>query len=63
MKDFLLTKGTDLIIWKKNPPSSSHFGGVWERQIRSARAILAGLLKNHGRSLDTESLGTLMSEC
>ena len=38
-------------------------GGVWERQIRSARAILSSLLKTHGqKSLDDESLITLMIE-
>ena len=37
-------------------------GGVWERQIRSARAILSSLLKTHGESLDDESLITLMTE-
>ena len=26
VKDFLATKGTDWIVWKKNPPSTSHFG-------------------------------------
>eukprot|EP00794_Sanderia_malayensis_P004022 gene4022-4571_t len=37
-------------------------GGVWERQIRSVRAILSSLLKNHGHSLDDESLRTLLTE-
>ena len=37
-------------------------GGIWERQIRSARGILASLLQTHGHSLDKESLQTLMSE-
>ena len=63
VNDFLLTKGTDLIILDKNPSSSSNFVRVCERQICSARAILTSLIKNHGRSLDTESLGTLMPEC
>ena len=36
--------------------------GVWERQIRSARAILLSLLKTHGKSLDEESLLTLLTE-
>ena len=63
VKDFLATKGSDWIVWKKNPPSASHFGGIWERQIRTARSILAGLLDCHGRSLDTESLQTLLTEC
>ena len=54
--------GRDWIKWHKNPPFASHMGGVWERQIRSARAILASILKTHGKSLDDESLLTLMTE-
>ena len=49
-------------VWKFNPPAASHFGGVWERQIRSARDILSALLKTHSSSLDDESLTTLMTE-
>ena len=37
-------------------------GGVWERQIRSARYILATLVKTHGHSLNDEELITLMAE-
>ena len=37
-------------------------GGIWEHQIRSARAILNSLLQIHGHSLDEESLQTLMTE-
>ena len=37
-------------------------GGVWERQIRSARAILSSLISTHSRSLDDESLETLLIE-
>ena len=37
-------------------------GGVWERQIRSARNILATLLKTHGHSLNGEGLRTLVAE-
>ena len=37
-------------------------GGVWERQIRSPRAILNSLLKIHGSSLSHESLQTLLVE-
>ena len=35
-------------------------GGVWERQVRSSRSILEGLLKTHSHSLHVESLVTLM---
>ena len=34
--------------------------GVWELQIRSARSILAALLKQYVESLDNESLRTLL---
>ena len=44
-QSFLLEQGGDWIRWHKNPPLASHMGGVWEQQIRSARAILGTLLK------------------
>ena len=62
VKDFLGSKDADWIVWK-NPPNASHFVRIWKRQIHSARAILNGLLNNHGKSLDTEPLQTLMVEC
>ena len=37
-------------------------GGVWERQIRSACAILSYLLSTHTKSLDKEFLLTLVVE-
>ena len=43
-------------VWDFNPPSASHMGGVWERQIRSARNVLTCLMKTHSASLDDESL-------
>ena len=39
-----------------------HMGGVWERQIQSARNILAALLKIHGQSLNDKGLRTLVAE-
>ena len=38
--NFLLDRGCDWFEFKMNSPSASHMGGVWERQIRSVRAIL-----------------------
>ena len=62
IQSFMEGIGGDWIKWHKNPPFASHMGGVWERQIRSARAILASMLKTHGKSLDNGSLLTLMTE-
>jgi hypothetical protein len=46
------------IKWNFNPPTASHMGGVWERQIRSVRKILSALTKQ--QTLNDESLLTLM---
>ena len=62
IKSFLQENGADWILWHNNPPGASHMGGVWERQIWSARNILEGLLKIHSHSLNDESLKTLMAE-
>ena len=62
IKSFLQGNGADWILWHNNPPGASHMGGVWERQIPSARTILEGLLKTHSHSLNDESLRTLMAE-
>ena len=46
-----------------NPPSASHMGGVWERQIRTVRSVLTGLLdKGTSSRLDTTSLRVIMYE-
>ena len=37
-------------------------GGVWKRQIRSARRILFSLLQTHGKAFDEQSLLTPMDE-
>ena len=55
--DFLLQRRID---WSFNPPGVSHFGGVWERLIRSIRKILKGLCNE--QVLTDESLNTLMCE-
>ena len=48
--------------WIFNPPSASHMGGVWERQIRTTRKVLTVLLHEHGTRLDDESFRTLLCE-
>ena len=35
------------IEWRWNPPGASHFGGAWERLIRSVRKILNALPNKH----------------
>ena len=52
-------EGTD---WIFNPPSASHMGGIWERQIRTTRKVLTVLLHEHGSRLDDESFRTLLCE-
>ncbi|KAK3736794.1 hypothetical protein QZH41_011744 [Actinostola sp. cb2023] len=41
---------------------ASHMGGIWERQIRTTRAVLSSLLRDHCKQLDDEALRTLMTE-
>ncbi|XP_070550706.1 uncharacterized protein [Ptychodera flava] len=50
------------IQWEFNPPYASHHGGVWERQIRTVRKILYGLLREQKGCMDDEGLQTLMCE-
>ena len=59
---FMQEFGGDWITWKRNPLVASHMGGVWERQIRSARRILSSLLQTHYKAFDVESLLILMVE-
>ena len=55
-------KTVTVTYFKMNVPSSSHMGGVWERQIRSVRNVLAYLLYKHGTQLDDERLRTFLCE-
>ena len=51
------------ITWQFNPPGGSHFGGVWERLIRSVRKILFSLLHEQmSWRLDDELLQTVFCE-
>ena len=45
-----------------NPPAASHFGGVWERLIRSVRDILSGLMAEYGIRLEANMLPTILYE-
>ena len=62
IQSFMESLGGDLVRWIKNPPAASHIGGIWERQIGSAPAILSSPLSTHGKSLDEESLLRLLAE-
>lgn len=48
--------------FKFNPPNASHMGGIWERQIRTVRNILSGLIANSAGRLDSSSLRTFFYE-
>jgi transposase InsO family protein len=50
------------IEWTFNPPSASHFGGVWERLIRSVRKVLYSVLHEQTIHLNDEGLATLLCE-
>ena len=55
--DYLTQKN---IKWIFNPPTGSHWGGIWERCIRSVRAVLSALVEQ--QTLDAEGLSTVMCE-
>ena len=50
------------IDWKFNTPTASHFGGFYEREIRSIRKILNALMLEQNVKLTFEELHTLMCE-
>ena len=60
--DFLSEEGCDYVTWKRNTPTASHMGGVWERQIRTIKSVLCSLVKSNPRKLDEESLRTFLTE-
>ena len=50
------------IEWNFHPPYASHFGGFFEREIRSVRKILCSVLNEQMLRLTDESLSTIMCE-
>ena len=48
------------IEWTFNPPTASHMGGVWERQIRTVRKVLGAVVGR--QQVDDERLHTLFCE-
>ena len=48
------------VAWKFNPPYASHFGGIWERHIRTIRKLLFHLLSSH--SITDEVLCTVFCQ-
>ena len=62
IKAELIQENCDWFIFAMNDPSSSHVGGVWDRQIHTVRSVMSLLLQNNGLQLDDESLRTLICE-
>jgi hypothetical protein len=50
------------IEWIFNPPSASHYGGAWEREIRTIRKVLNGVLNMQPMRMTNDSLNTLFCE-
>ena len=55
----MLQKG---VQWEFNPPAASHFGGGWERLIRSVRKVLYSVMHEQVIHVDDEGLCTLFCE-
>ena len=60
INEYLQMHGAYWITWINKSPTASHMGGVWERQIRTARGILNALVKILGKSLGDKSLHTFL---
>ena len=49
INESLMSKG---IEWKWSPPNSPHFGGIWERIVRSAKRHLKFILEQDNLNID-----------
>ena len=59
IESWLKQKG---ISWHFNPPYASHFGGFFEREIRSVRKVLTSLLNEQPIKLNDEYFVTVLCE-
>lgn len=59
LKEFAMKNKIEFVT---NVPHASHMGGVWERQIRTARNVLNSMFSLHKASIDTSTLRTFCYE-
>ena len=57
IQSYLMKNRCDFVM---NVPYSSHWGGVWERQIKTIRSILNAILIDFKERLNTSSLSTFL---
>ena len=57
---FMQDNGGEWMSRTRNLPTASNMGGVWGRQIRSARRILESPLKTHGAIVSNKSVSALL---
>lgn len=61
VKKFLIENGANF-EWRFNPPHASHFGGAFERMIRTCRAVLISVLDEFSGQLSDEIFRTVLCE-